>query len=61
MPRYIPSWEGYDTKELVKKYPLQIITSHVRFSYHTHHDNKNPWLDDIPSSHQERWLRLVAF
>ena len=48
MPRYIPSWEGYDTKELVQKYPLQIVTSHVRFSYHTQHDNKNPWLDDIP-------------
>jgi anaerobic selenocysteine-containing dehydrogenase len=48
MPRYIPSWEGYNTKELVGKYPLQLITSHVRFSYHTHHDNKNPWLDDIP-------------
>jgi trimethylamine-N-oxide reductase (cytochrome c) len=48
MPRYIPSWEGYNTKELVDKYPLQLITSHVRFSYHTHHDNKNPWLDDIP-------------
>jgi len=48
LPRYIPSWEGYDTKELVKKYPLQMITPHVRFSYHTHHDNKNPWLEDIP-------------
>jgi anaerobic selenocysteine-containing dehydrogenase len=48
LPRYIPSWEGYDTKDLVKKYPLQMITPHVRFSYHTHHDNKNPWLDDIP-------------
>ncbi|MBN1188266.1 MAG: molybdopterin-dependent oxidoreductase [Dehalococcoidales bacterium] len=48
MPRYIPSWEGYDTKDLVKKYPLQMITPHVRFSYHTHHDNKNPWLEDIP-------------
>ena len=49
MPRYIPSWEGYNTKKLTKKYPLQLITPHVRFSYHTHHDNKNPWLEDIPT------------
>jgi molybdopterin guanine dinucleotide-containing S/N-oxide reductase-like protein len=48
MPRYIPSWEGYDTRELIGKYPLQLLTTHVRFSYHTHHDNNNPWLSDIP-------------
>jgi anaerobic selenocysteine-containing dehydrogenase len=48
MPRYIPSWEGYNTKELVKDYPLQLISPHPRFSYHTHNDNKSMWLDDIP-------------
>ena len=21
----------------------------MRFSYHTHHDNKSPWLDEIPA------------
>ena len=47
LPRYIPSWEGYDS-ELAKKYPLQLISSHVRFSFHTQHDNKIPWLNDIP-------------
>jgi molybdopterin guanine dinucleotide-containing S/N-oxide reductase-like protein len=47
LARYIPSWEGYDS-ELAKKYPLQLITGHVRFSYHTAHDNKSPWLDEIP-------------
>jgi trimethylamine-N-oxide reductase (cytochrome c) len=47
MPRYIPSWEGHETKELMAKYPLQMITPHVRFSYHTQHDNQNPWLSDI--------------
>jgi len=47
LPRYIPSWEGY-TSELAKKYPLQLVTPHVRYSYHTHHDNKCPWLDEIP-------------
>ena len=48
IPRYIPSWEGYNSTETVKKYPLQLITPHPRFSYHTHHDNKSPWLNDIP-------------
>ena len=48
LPRYIPSWEGHETKELTVKYPLLMITPHVRFSYHTQHDNQNPWLSDIP-------------
>ncbi len=48
MPRYIPSWEGYNTAELAGAYPLQMISPHPRFSYHTHHDNKSYWLDDIP-------------
>jgi molybdopterin guanine dinucleotide-containing S/N-oxide reductase-like protein len=47
MPRYIPSWEGHETKELTAKYPLQMITPHPRHSYHTHHDNKTLWLNDI--------------
>jgi len=48
LPRYIPSWEGHGTKELTAKYPLQMITPHPRYSYHTHHDNKTLWLNDIP-------------
>ena len=40
--------EGYDTEELIKDYPLQLISPHPRFSYHTHHDNKSLWLNDIP-------------
>ncbi len=47
MPRYIPSWEGH-TSELAKKYPLQLISPHARFSYHTHHDAHCAWLWDIP-------------
>ena len=46
--RYIPSWEGHTTGELTDKYPLQMISPHPRFSYHTHNDNKSYWLDDIP-------------
>jgi molybdopterin guanine dinucleotide-containing S/N-oxide reductase-like protein len=45
--RYIPSWEGYSS-ELAKKYPLQLLSSHVKFSFHTNNDNKALWLDEIP-------------
>jgi molybdopterin guanine dinucleotide-containing S/N-oxide reductase-like protein len=47
LPRYIPSWEGYDS-ELVKKYPLQLISPHPRFSFHTHYDAKTSWLGEVP-------------
>ena len=49
VPRYIPSWEGHETKELTDKYPLQLISPHPRHSYHTHHDAHTPWLWEIPS------------
>lgn len=47
VPRYIPSWEGHES-ELAKKYPLQFISPHPRFTFHTHHDGKVAWLNDIP-------------
>ncbi len=47
MPRYIPSWEGLDS-ELAKKYPLQLMSPHPRYSYHTHYDKHSPWLGEIP-------------
>ena len=47
VPRYLPSWEGHESK-LAKKYPLQFISPHPRFSFHTHHDGKVAWLNDIP-------------
>jgi molybdopterin guanine dinucleotide-containing S/N-oxide reductase-like protein len=46
MPRFIPSWEGH-TSELAKKYPLQLITPHPRYSFHTHHDSNVTWLGEI--------------
>ncbi|MGI5940430.1 MAG: molybdopterin-dependent oxidoreductase [Thermoleophilia bacterium] len=49
IPQYIPSWEGH-LSEKAKDYPLQIITPHARFSFHTHYDNKVPWLDEIPAN-----------
>jgi anaerobic selenocysteine-containing dehydrogenase len=46
IPRFIPSWEGH-TSELAKKYPLQLITPHPRYSFHTHHDSNATWLGEI--------------
>jgi trimethylamine-N-oxide reductase (cytochrome c) len=50
LPRYIPSWEGYDS-ELAGKYPLQFITPHPRHTFHTQHDSNASCLLDI-SSHR---------
>ncbi len=46
LPRYIPSWEGYNSG-LANKYPLQLITPHPRYSFHTHHDANATWLGEI--------------
>jgi molybdopterin guanine dinucleotide-containing S/N-oxide reductase-like protein len=48
MPHYIPSWEGHRS-ELRKKYPLQIISPHPRFTFHTHYDMHAAWLNEIPT------------
>jgi trimethylamine-N-oxide reductase (cytochrome c) len=47
MAKYIPSWEGHHTIELYQKYPLQLITPHPRFSFHTMGDGKQSWINDI--------------
>ena len=39
-PQYIPSWEGHHTTELYEKYPLQMVSPHARFSFHTMGDGK---------------------
>jgi molybdopterin guanine dinucleotide-containing S/N-oxide reductase-like protein len=39
--RYIPSWEGPRTAELFDRYPLQMIATHSRYSFHTSSDGKN--------------------
>ena len=48
MPQFIEPWEGKYGPEAAK-YPLVMMTPHMRFSYHTHYDNKTPWLDEIPA------------
>jgi trimethylamine-N-oxide reductase (cytochrome c) len=45
--KYIPSWEGHHTTELYKKYPLQLISPHPRFSFHTHNDGKDSIINDV--------------
>jgi trimethylamine-N-oxide reductase (cytochrome c) len=45
--RYIPSWEGRQTKELFDRYPLQLLTPHPRFSFHTLGDGKDTVVNDI--------------
>jgi molybdopterin guanine dinucleotide-containing S/N-oxide reductase-like protein len=47
MTKYIPSWEGHHTTELYQKYPLQLITPHPRYSFHTMGDGKKSWINDI--------------
>ena len=47
MPRYIPSWEGHDSP-IADKYPLQLLSPHPRFTFHTHYDKHTPSLNDIP-------------
>jgi len=45
--KYIPSWEGHHTTELYEKYPLQLISPHPRFSFHTMGDGKDSIINDI--------------
>lgn len=45
--KYIPSWEGAGTRELTDKYPLQMISTHSRYSFHTYGDGKDSTLNDI--------------
>jgi anaerobic selenocysteine-containing dehydrogenase len=47
LPHYIPSWEGLQTP-LAQRYPLQLLTPHPRFSFHSHYDKHASWLNDIP-------------
>lgn len=44
---YIPSWEGHHTKELYEKYPLNLISPHPRYSFHTMFDAKDGYINDV--------------
>ncbi len=45
--RYIPSWEGYHSTQLKEKYPLQMISPHPRYSFHTMFDAKDGFMNDV--------------
>jgi molybdopterin guanine dinucleotide-containing S/N-oxide reductase-like protein len=47
MTKYIPAWEGHHTKELYEKYPLQLISPHPRYSFHTMGDGKDSIVNDV--------------
>ena len=46
--RYIPSWEGpRQRRGLFQRFPLQMIATHSRYSFHTHCDGKDSAINDI--------------
>lgn len=38
--RYVPAWEGRANEKQAAAYPLQLVSSHPRFSFHTQFDGK---------------------
>ncbi|MCA0241229.1 MAG: molybdopterin-dependent oxidoreductase [Proteobacteria bacterium] len=45
--RYIPSWEGRRSVDRVRAFPLQLIATHSRYSFHTNVDGKGSVVNDI--------------
>jgi len=45
--KYEPSWEGPHSGALFRKYPLQLLTPHSKYSYHTQGDGKDSFLLNI--------------
>ena len=45
--KYHPSWEGPHTTDRFSKFPLQMVTPHSRYSFHSHGDGKDSFLNDI--------------
>lgn len=44
---YQPSWEGCESTEIYEKYPLQLISPHSKYSFHTMGDGKDSNINDI--------------
>jgi trimethylamine-N-oxide reductase (cytochrome c) len=45
--RYIPSWEGLSS-EAASLFPLQLVTAHPRYSFHTYNDGKDSAITRLP-------------
>jgi trimethylamine-N-oxide reductase (cytochrome c) len=45
--KYVPSWEGIHSGDLHEKYPLQLLTPHSKYSFHTQGDGKDSFLLNI--------------
>ena len=45
--KYEPSWEGPHSGALFEQYPLQLLTPHSKYSYHTQGDGKDSFLLNI--------------
>jgi trimethylamine-N-oxide reductase (cytochrome c) len=43
---YVPAWEGPHASELFERYPLQLVSPHVRHSFHTQSDGKDSIAND---------------
>ena len=46
--KYEPSWEGQHSGELFERFPLQMLTPHSKYSFHTQGDGKQSFLNNIP-------------
>lgn len=45
--KYEPSWEGPHSGELYQRFPLQMLTPHSKYSFHTQGDGKDSFLLNI--------------
>jgi len=46
LPKYVPTWEGYEDTETKKKYPLQLTGYHTKGRAHSSYHNV-PWLREV--------------
>jgi trimethylamine-N-oxide reductase (cytochrome c) len=45
--KYEPSWEGPHSGEMYQRFPLQMLTPHSKYSFHTQGDGKDSFLLNI--------------
>ena len=44
---YRQAWEGHHSADLFGRYPLQLISPHPRFTFHTMSDGKDSTIQDV--------------